>query len=258
MRVRRLSPHTSTHSNSSCHTPQLPPPSAIAHTHLSRYAAISTASLSVTRTASSMNAAAKLVVRRLRPTPSVIVSAGFFARLPSASCHVYSTPRLTCSEGAVWDEPPPVSRWFQWLACIAAAASMHPRGPAPLPTCTLAHLVEQRRALRVGQYDLDGWVGLLQDLGHASNRAARAGTRHKRVQPPARLLQDLPTLANRWVGRDSALRGAPECCLCTSTPPPAWHMHAHLCRGAHAGLPGFQTGRKTQRHARPRLAAAPR
>mmetsp|Transcript_7302 Transcript_7302/g.19552 ORF Transcript_7302/g.19552 Transcript_7302/m.19552 type:complete len:232 (+) Transcript_7302:46-741(+) len=61
----------------------------------SRYAAISTASLSVPLKALSTRARAKFLVRRLIPIPSVMVSNGLRSRFPSASSLVYMTPRVT-------------------------------------------------------------------------------------------------------------------------------------------------------------------
>lgn len=115
-------------------------------TDLRRYAAISTASLSVTLTASSTAAEAKLAVSLLSPTPSVIVSKGFFNRLPSASCQVYSTPRFTCTHNAGQAVSCLHGYSVPWpsRACQRAAASTRHPAAAPFVTgcvrcCLHAH-----------------------------------------------------------------------------------------------------------------------
>ena len=82
---------------------------------------ISTASRSVPLKAPSMWARLKLLVMRLMPMPSVMVSCGFLRRLPSASSLVYMTPRVTCTRerGEIDALPQPC----QWQLPSASAAS---------------------------------------------------------------------------------------------------------------------------------------
>lgn len=157
---------------------------------------ISTASRSVPLKAPSMWARLKLLVRRLMPMPSVMVSCGFLSRLPSASSLVYMTPRVTCtikhgeldalSQPCQWQLQKYLSS-HQVLSSHIVPAYSHsihsevclhccqarPRGCSAcltkLQSCLdhrayallshqLAHFVVQTGAWGVNEVDSDGWI----------------------------------------------------------------------------------------------------
>ena len=125
----------------------------------------------------------KLLVMRLMPMPSVMVSCGFLRRLPSASSLVYMTPRVTCTgERGEVDALPQPCQWqlpqcpnSQQVSLRAApahaqeyassAAKLAPGVAAKLSgdrkayallSQTLAHFVIQTGAWGVNEVDSDG------------------------------------------------------------------------------------------------------